>query len=53
MIIAQILTIIELSLRLALRIAEDMPESERQAHWARHARWMEFWEGLLRRQETP
>lgn len=46
MLLTQILTIVELSLRLALKIAEDMPPELRQAFWKQHAENMAFWQGV-------
>ena len=51
-LLPQILTIVELSLRLALKIAEDMPVELRQKHWERHQQFMEFWWALARKVEA-
>jgi hypothetical protein len=43
-----ILRIIELSLQITLKIMEDMPPDEKRKAWERHAKFMEFWEGLAK-----
>ena len=47
MMFAEILSIIRLSMELALEISRSMPEAERAAFWRRHNERMEFWHGLL------
>lgn len=46
-IATQVLTIIELVLRLALQIAQDMPPEMRTAHWERVQRDLKFWQDLF------
>lgn len=51
-----ILQIIKLSLELAIRIHDDMPQSQRNKFWERHEKNLEFWESLFMRlqpKDTP
>lgn len=42
-----ILEIVKLSLELALQIAKDMPQAQKQKFWDEHAKRVEFWENLI------
>jgi hypothetical protein len=46
-VLVSILKIVELSLELANKIHDDMTPEQRQAHWERHEKRIEFMERLF------